>query len=50
MAHIALFNLTLDTDRKYHDLDKSVLPFLENNWEYFQASDEVAYFTLPLLS
>ena len=35
MAHIALFNLTLDTTKKYHDLDMSILPFIENNWKYF---------------
>lgn len=46
MAHIALFNLTLETAKKYHDLDRSVLPFIENNWKYFQPSDEVDIFTL----
>lgn len=41
MAHIALFNLTIETAKKYHDLDMSVLPFIENNWKYFQPSNEV---------
>ncbi len=41
IAHIALFNLTLETARKYHDLDKSVLPFMETNWKYFQPTGEV---------
>jgi hypothetical protein len=44
MAHIALFNLTLETTKKYHDLDMSILPFIENNWKYFHPSGEVQYF------
>ena len=46
IAHIALFNLTLETTRKYHDLDKSVLPFMETNWKYFQPTGEVNQFSL----
>ena len=41
MAHLALFNLTLETGKKFHDLDKSVLPFLKDNWKYIQPAAEV---------
>lgn len=46
MAHIALFNLTIETAKKYHDLDMSVLPFIENNWKYFQPSNELLTLTV----
>ncbi|EFX83722.1 hypothetical protein DAPPUDRAFT_301671 [Daphnia pulex] len=45
MAHIALFNLTLETTKKYHDLDMSILPFIENNWKYFHPSGELLHLT-----
>ena len=41
MAHLALFNLTVDTTQKYYDLDKHVIPFLGRHWEYFSPCEEV---------
>lgn len=41
MAHLALFNLTLETAKKYHDLEDSVIPFLEMHWKHLEPSSEV---------
>ena len=42
IAHLALYSLTLETGKKYHDLDKSILPFLEKRWKDFEPSDKVS--------
>jgi len=41
IAHLALYSLTLETGKKYHDLDKSILPFLEKRWKDFEPSDKI---------
>ena len=41
VVHLAIYNLTLDSGKKYHDLDRSILPFLDANLEILQPSDEV---------
>jgi len=41
IAHLALYNLTLETGKKYHDLDKTILPYLENCWKDLQPSSKV---------
>lgn len=41
MAHLALFNLTLETGKNFHDLDIDVIPFLKDHWKYLQPSSEV---------
>ena len=43
IAHLALYNLTLETGKKYHDLDKTILPYLENCWKDLQPSSKVFY-------
>ena len=41
IAHIALYNLTMTTGRKYHDLDKNIAPFIEQHWDYFKPAVDV---------
>ena len=43
IAHLALFNLTLETEKKFHDLDTDVVPFLKDHWKYLQPSSEVIF-------
>lgn len=48
IAHLALYSLTLETGKKYHDLDKSILPFLEKTWKDFEPSNKVFCLTSSL--
>lgn len=41
IAHLVLYNLTMETGRIYHDFDHSVIPFLEKKLKYIQPSNEV---------
>ena len=34
--HLTLFNLTVVNNKKYHDLDTSILPFLKRRWKSLQ--------------
>ena len=34
--HLTLFNLTVINNKKYHDLDTSILPFLKRRWKSLQ--------------
>lgn len=48
IAHLALYSLTLETGKKYHDLDKSILPFLEKTWRNFEPTNKVVSHTCTL--
>ena len=41
VAHLVLYNLKSETGRTYHDLDLSVVPFLDSKWKQLQPSQEV---------
>jgi hypothetical protein len=36
LVHLALFDLTMKTDRKFHHFDKDLMPFLQSSWDTFQ--------------
>ena len=36
LVHLALFDLTSKTNRKFHDFDNDLMPFIEKNWSLFQ--------------
>ncbi|XP_040569712.1 metal-response element-binding transcription factor 2 isoform X1 [Lepeophtheirus salmonis] len=33
--HLVLFNLTITNNKKFHDLETSILPFIRSKWKYF---------------
>jgi len=36
LVHLAIFDLTSKTNRKFHDFDNDLMPFLLKNWAFFQ--------------
>ncbi|XP_076346217.1 metal-response element-binding transcription factor 2-like isoform X2 [Tachypleus tridentatus] len=45
VAHLIMFNLTIQNNKKYFDIDTSIVPFLNSNWSLFQLQGEPA--TVP---
>ena len=41
LVHLALFDLTLKTSRKFHDFDRDLVPFCLFNWPVFQLPKEM---------
>ncbi|XP_076356753.1 metal-response element-binding transcription factor 2-like [Tachypleus tridentatus] len=45
VAHLIMFNLTIQNNKKYFDIDSSIISFLNSNWLLFQLQGEPA--TVP---
>lgn len=41
IAHLTLYNLMMTTGYKFHELDQTIIPFIEEHWKYFDPSPEV---------
>ncbi|XP_043216987.1 metal-response element-binding transcription factor 2-like [Amphibalanus amphitrite] len=37
VVHLALFNLTVASQKRYHDLDLALLPWIDEHWDVLQA-------------
>ena len=37
VVHLALFNLTVASQKRYHDLDLALLPWIDEHWDLLQA-------------
>ena len=36
LVHLAIYDLTLKTSRKFHDYDADIMPHILSNWKMFQ--------------
>ncbi|GLG99739.1 Uncharacterized protein GBIM_06135 [Gryllus bimaculatus] len=41
IIHLTLFNLTVYNAKKYYDLDTTIIPFINNNWDAFQLPPKI---------
>ncbi|XP_066999188.1 metal-response element-binding transcription factor 2 isoform X2 [Anabrus simplex] len=41
IVHLTLFNLTVFNAKKYYDLDTTIIPFINNNWNAFQLPPKI---------
>jgi hypothetical protein len=43
LVHISMYNLTLASIKKYHDIDTVISRFIIENWDNFNLPDKVIY-------
>jgi hypothetical protein len=46
VIHLLVFNLTVNTSSKYHDLTKVIIPYIEDNLSILQIPKEVKVSTI----
>ena len=46
VIHLALFNLTLQDSKTYFPLNDTIIPWINDNWEFLQAPVMVSIYVL----